>query len=119
MKGINAEQVVIAIEGAKELGVANTSELWRAKYDMPAAEFPKELDRLWVQAKPFSEAFQCHVRAELPEHYGEETVPLDQPIPAHLLGNMWAQSWGNIYDIVKPEQEMNVPDVTKAMADKR
>ena len=104
-------------EGAKELGFANTSELWRAKYDMPAAEFPKELDRLWGQVKPFYEALQCHVRAELSEHYGEETVPLDQPIPAHLLGNMWAQSWGNIYDIVKPEQEMNVPDVTKAMAD--
>jgi peptidyl-dipeptidase A len=117
MKGVYAEQVVIANEGAKELGFANTSELWRAKYDMPAAEFPKELDRLWGQVKPFYEALQCHVRAELSEYYGEETVPLDQPIPAHLLGNMWAQSWGNIYDIVKPEQEMNVPDVTKAMAD--
>jgi peptidyl-dipeptidase A len=117
MKGIYAEQVVIANEGAKELGFANTSELWRAKYDMPAAEFPKELDRLWGQVKPFYEALQCHVRAELSEHYGEETVPLDKPIPAHLLGNMWAQSWGNIYDIVKPEQEMNVPDITKAMAD--
>lgn len=117
MKGIYAEQVVIANEGAKELGFANTSELWRAKYDMPTAEFPKELDRLWGQVKPFYEALQCHVRAKLSEHYGEETVPLDQPIPAHLLGNMWAQSWGNIYDIVKPEQKMNVPDVTKAMAD--
>lgn len=117
MKDVYAEQVLIANEGAKELGFANTSELWRAKYDMPAAEFPKELDRLWGQVKPFYEALQCHVRAELSEHYGEETVPLDQPIPAHLLGNMWAQSWGNIYDIVKPKQEMNVPDVTKAMAD--
>lgn len=115
MKEMFAEQVDIANEGAKQLGYANTSELWRAKYDMPAADFPKELDRLWGQVEPFYEALHCHVRAKLYEHYGEEIVPLDKPIPAHLLGNMWAQSWGNIYDIVKPEQEMKVPDVTKAL----
>ena len=68
MKDVYAEQVLIANEGAKELGFVNTSELWRAKYDMPAAEFPKELDRLWGQVKPFYEALQCHVRAELSEH---------------------------------------------------
>ncbi|MFC4698580.1 M2 family metallopeptidase [Glaciecola siphonariae] len=117
MKAIYAEQVGIANEGAQELGFADTSELWRAKYDMPAEQFPIELDRLWGQVSPFYEALQCHVRAELAEHYGEDVVPLDKPIPAHLLGNMWAQSWGNIYDIVKPAQEMNVPDVTKAMAE--
>ncbi|MGB3725919.1 MAG: M2 family metallopeptidase [Glaciecola sp.] len=118
MKDIYVEQIDIANEGAQQLGYANTSELWRAKYDMPAADFPKELDRLWGQVEPFYEALHCHVRAELSEHYGEEVVPLDEPIPAHLLGNMWAQSWGNIYDIVKPEQEMNVPDVTQAMLEK-
>ena len=117
MKEIFTEQVGIANEGAQELGYANTSELWRAKYDMPAEEFPKELDRLWGQVQPFYESLHCHVRAELSEHYGAEVVPLDKPIPAHLLGNMWAQSWGNVYDIVKPEQEMNVPDVTKALAE--
>jgi peptidyl-dipeptidase A len=117
MKEMFVEQVSIANEGAVELGYANTSELWRAKYDMPAEAFPKELDRLWGQIQPFYNSLHCHVRAELSEHYGEDIVPLDKPIPAHLLGNMWAQSWGNIYDLVKPEQEMNVPDVTKALAE--
>lgn len=117
MKEMFVEQVDIANEGAQELGYANTSELWRAKYDMPAADFPKELDRLWNQVEPFYEALHCHVRAELSEHYGEDIVPLDKPIPAHMLGNMWAQSWGNIYDIVKPEQKMDVPDVTKALVE--
>ncbi len=117
MKPLFTEQVGIANEGAIELGYANTSELWRSKYDMPAADFPKELDRLWGQVEPFYEALHCHVRAELSEHYGADIVPLDKPIPAHLLGNMWAQSWGNVYDIVKPEQEMNVPDVTAALAE--
>lgn len=117
MKGMYEEQIGIANEGAQELGYANTSELWRAKYDMPADAFSTELDRLWGQVEPFYEALHCHVRAELSNHYGEEVVPLDKPIPAHLLGNMWAQSWGNIYDIVKPKQKMLVPDVTKSLVD--
>ncbi len=115
MAPLYAEQVSLANEGAAELGFANVSELWRGKYDMTAEAFPKELDRLWSQVEPFYEALHCHVRAELGEHYGEDVVPQDKPIPAHLLGNMWAQSWGNIYDIVKPQQEMTVPDVTAAL----
>ncbi|HCY26980.1 MAG TPA: peptidyl-dipeptidase, partial [Alteromonas macleodii] len=117
MAGLYAEQVSLANEGAEELGFENVSALWRGKYDMPADEFPKELDRLWTQVEPFYESLHCHVRAKLGEHYGEDVVPQDKPIPAHLLGNMWAQSWGNIYDIVKPQQEMKVPDVTGALAE--
>ncbi len=116
MAPLYAEQVSLANEGAAELGFENVSALWRGKYDMPADEFPKELDRLWTQVEPFYESLHCHVRAKLGEHYGEDVVPQDKPIPAHLLGNMWAQSWGNIYDIVKPQQEMQVPDVTGALA---
>ncbi|GGW89029.1 M2 family metallopeptidase [Alteromonas halophila] len=115
MKDLYAEQVTLANEGAKELGFENVSALWRGQYDMPADEFPKELDRLWGQVEPFYEALHCHVRAKLGEHYGTDVVPQDKAIPAHLLGNMWAQTWGNIYDLVKPEQEMTVPDVTAAL----
>ncbi len=115
MKPLYEEQVSLANEGAAELGFANVSELWRGKYDMPADEFPKELDRLWGQVEPFYEALHCHVRAKLGDHYGTDKVPQDKPIPAHLLGNMWAQTWGNVYDLVKPEQEMKVPDVTGAL----
>ena len=117
MKDLYAEQVVIANEGAAELGFANVSELWRSKYDMPADDFPVELDRLWGQVKPLYDALHCHVRAELGDYYGEDIVPQDKPIPAHLLGNMWAQSWGNIYDLVKPDEPMEVPDVTGALRD--
>ena len=112
MKPLYEEQVALANEGAEELGFANVSELWRGKYDMPADDFPQELDRLWGQVEPFYEALHCHVRAKLGEHYGTDNVPQDKPIPAHLLGNMWAQTWGNVYDLVKPEQEMVVPNVT-------
>jgi peptidyl-dipeptidase A len=116
MKTLYEEEVVLANEGAKELGFADISELWRGSYDMPADDFAIELDRLWGQVKPFYDALHCHVRAELGNQYGTDKVPQDQPIPAHLLGNMWAQSWGNIYDIVKPKQALEVIDVTQALA---
>lgn len=117
MKGLYEEQAVLANEGARELGFEDVSDLWRGSYDMPADDFALELDRLWGQVKPFYDALHCHVRAELGEEYGTDVVPQDKPIPAHLLGNMWGQSWGNIYDIVKPEQKLEVIDVTKALAE--
>lgn len=115
MKDLYAEQVELANQGAKELGFTDVSEIWRGSYDMPADAFAAELDRLWGQVQPFYEALHCHVRAELGEQYGTDVVPQDKPIPAHLLGNMWAQTWGNIYDVVKPEQKLDVIDVTAAL----
>ena len=116
MKDLYVEQVELANQGASELGFADVSDIWRGSYDMPADDFSAELDRIWGQVKPFYEALHCHVRAELGEQYGTDLVPQDKPIPAHLLGNMWGQTWGNIYDIVKPEQEMQVIDVTAQLA---
>jgi peptidyl-dipeptidase A len=94
--------VELANEGARELGFADTGAMWRSKYDMPPEAFAAELDRLWEQVKPLYTALHCYVRAKLQEKYGAELVPDGQPIPAHLLGNMWAQSWDNIYDLVAP-----------------
>lgn len=95
--------VDIANEGAKELGYVDVGAMWRAKYDMPADDFAKELDRLWTQVQPLYSALHCHVRAKLNEKYGDDVVSKTGPIPAHLLGNMWAQQWGNVYDVVKPQ----------------
>lgn len=118
MKPLYQQQVALANEGAQQLGFNDLSELWRGGYDMSAANFSTELDRLWGQVQPFYQALHCHVRAKLGEEYGEDIVPQNQAIPAHLLGNMWAQSWGNIYDIVKPEEPLDVVDVTAALAKK-
>ncbi|MCG7535875.1 M2 family metallopeptidase [Pseudoalteromonas sp. OOF1S-7] len=103
MRPLYKDLVSLANEGSQELGYRDTGAMWRSKYDMPADDFAKELDRIWGQVKPLYDSLHCHVRAKLGEKYGEDKVPQDQPIPAHLLGNMWAQQWGNIYDLVAPE----------------
>ncbi len=95
--------VELTNQGARELGYADTGALWRSNYDMSPDAFAAEVDRLWQQVLPLYEALHCYVRAKLAEFYGEDLVPLDQPIPAHLLGNMWAQDWSNIYDLVAPD----------------
>ncbi len=94
--------VELSNEGAQGLGFADTGAMWRSKYDMPPDDFAAETDRLWDQVRPLYDDLHCHVRAELSEQYGADVVDPTGPIPAHLLGNMWAQSWGNIYDLVAP-----------------
>jgi len=89
--------------GARELGFADLGALWRAKYDMDPAAFEAELDRLWQQVRPLYDSLHCYVRTRLAEVYGKELVPPGKPIPAQLLGNLWAQQWGNVYDLVKPK----------------
>jgi peptidyl-dipeptidase A len=107
--------VTLANEGARELGFADLGVMWRSGYDMSAEEFEQESERLWQQVKPLYDALHCHVRAELSEHYGAEVVPGTGPIPAHMLGNMWAQDWANVYEFVEPYPGVQDLDVTSAL----
>lgn len=113
-----ARYVELANEGARELGYANLGEKWRAGFDMSPAEFDVEATRLWEQVKPLYDELHCHVRARLGERYGEDKVPQDGPIPAHLLGNLWAQEWGFIYDIMEPYPGVSDLDVDSTLKTK-
>jgi peptidyl-dipeptidase A len=94
--------VSIANAGAKDLGYPDVGAMWRSGYDMSDEEFAREMERLWQQVKPLYDQLHCYVRAKLSEHYGPEVQPATGPIRADLLGNMWAQEWGNIYPLVAP-----------------
>jgi peptidyl-dipeptidase A len=96
-----ARYVALANKGAQELGFKDNGAMWRAKYDMSPDDFAKELDRLWDQMKPLYLSLHAYVRTRLHEKYGD-AVPASGPIPAYLLGNMWAQDWSNIYPLVAP-----------------
>jgi peptidyl-dipeptidase A len=93
--------VTLANKGARELGFADTGAMWRSKYDMRPDDFARELDRLWEQVKPLYVSLHSYVRWKLREKYGD-AVPERGPMPAHLLGNMWAQTWDNVYPLVAP-----------------
>jgi peptidyl-dipeptidase A len=94
--------VELGNKGAHELKFADTGAMWRSKYDMPPDAFPAEMDRLWEQVRPLYLSLHAYVRAKLRDKYGD-VVPANGPIPAHLLGNMWAQEWENIYPLVAPK----------------
>jgi peptidyl-dipeptidase A len=110
--------VELSNEGAKEFGHEDLGALWRSNYDMSAAEFEADTARLWEEVKPLYDELHCHVRAKLGEYYGTDKVPQDGPIPAHLLGNMWAQEWGFIYDIMEPYPGVSDLDVDSTLKTK-
>ena len=109
--------VEIANSGARDVGYDNLAELWQGGYDMDSASFVEESRRLWRQVEPFYEQLHCYVRDKLSDTYGAEKVPAKGPIPAHLLGNMWSQSWEKIYDLVEPYAGVSSLDVTAALVD--
>ncbi|HEY8603353.1 M2 family metallopeptidase [Tsuneonella suprasediminis] len=103
MKGDYARMVAIANDGAKELGFSDVGAMWRSGYDMSPTEFAAMTERLWQETKPLYEALHTYVRWKLNEKYGDAVQPKTGPIRADLLGNMWAQEWGNIYPLVAPK----------------
>ena len=105
--------VELGNKGAKELGFDDLGAMWRSNYDMSPDAFAQELDRLWLQVRPLYVSLHAYVRRRLRETYGAELVPESGPIPAHLLGNMWAQQWNNISDLVAPEDTDPGFDLTK------
>ncbi len=103
MRGDYERMVAIANEGAKELGYRDVGVMWRSGYDMEPGAFADEMDRLWYQVKPLYVQLHAYVRAKLNAHYGEAVQRASGPLRADLLGNMWAQEWANLYDLVAPE----------------
>jgi len=106
--------VELANQGARELGFADTGAMWRSKYDMAPEAFGREVDRLWEQVRPLYEALHTYVRGRLRTVYGD-AVPASGPIPVHLLGNMWAQSWELIYPILAPPSSAPPYDLTQLL----
>jgi len=110
--------VDLSNQGAREIGFKDTGALWRAGYDMTPEEFSADLERLWNQVKPLYLSLHTYVRWKLAEKYGPGVVPPSGPIPAHLLGNPWAQEWGNIYDLLGVQEDKGGVNVTELLKKK-
>src|ERR1700730_9574540 len=110
-----ARFVQLSNQGAQELGFKDTGALWRAGYDMPPDQFTAEVERLWQQVRPLYLSLHTYVRARLVQKYGPRIVPPDGPIPAHLLGNPWAQEWGNVFPILGLPENSSGYDLTQLL----
>lgn len=113
-----ARFVELSNQGAKEIGFKDTGSMWRSNYDMKPEEFSADMERLWNQVQPLYLSLHTYVRAKLVEKYGASVVPPDGPIPAHLLGNPWAQLWGNVYPILGLPEGNNSFDLTDLLKKK-
>src|SRR6478735_588190 len=115
MKDKYARFVQLSNKGAGELGFKDTGAMWRSNYDMSPEEFSAEVERLWRQVEPFYISLHTYVRKQLIKKYGKAAERPDGMIPAHLLGNMWAQEWGNIYPLVAPAGADKGYDLTELL----
>ena len=107
--------VELANEGARAIGYLDVGHMWRSGYDMTPDEFEATYRSLWEQVKPLYAALHCYVRRRLTERFGEVVVPKDRPIPAHLLGNMWAQDWTYLFPLLEPFPGRPRVDATPAL----
>jgi peptidyl-dipeptidase A len=119
MRNQYSELVALGNEGAREIAFGNMAEIWKGGYDMSAEEFEQETARLWDAVKPLYEKLHCFTRARLSKAYGAEKVPKTGPIPAHVLGNMWAQEWQHLYPMLEPYPGRGGVDLTKLLVQKR
>ncbi len=113
-----ARFVALANAGARGLDFADVGAMWRAGYDMPADSMVREVDRVWAQLRPLYRQLHAYVRARLTARYGSAVVPPRGTIPAHLLGNLWAQEWSNIYELVAPADVPSGVDLTALLRDR-
>jgi len=110
--------VELSNQGAREIGFKDTGAMWRAGYDMTPDEFSADLERLWKQVEPLYLSLHTFVRAKLVEKYGANVVPPKGPIPADLLGNPWAQEWGNVYDLLGLKEDQGGVNLTELLKKK-
>jgi peptidyl-dipeptidase A len=113
-----ARFVDLSNQGAREMGFKDTGAMWRAGYDMSPDQFSAEIERLWQQVRPLYLALHTYVRAKLSQHYGPSVVSPDGPIPADLLGNPWAQEWGNIFPLMGLPENSRGYDLTELLRGK-
>ncbi len=119
LKDKYARYAELGNKGAKEIGFEDMGALWRSGYDMTPREFEADIERLWQDVKPLYDDLHCFARNKLRTKYGKDKIAEKAPIPAHLFGNMWAQQWDGIYDVLEPFPGQGSLDVDKKLRDKK
>jgi len=112
IKGNYHEYIDLYNEAAKLNGFSDASMMKVDPYE--SKTFIQEMEDTWQGLKPLYEKLHAYVRNKLAAQYPGKVQP-GGALPAHLLGNMWAQQWNNIGDILKPYPSKPNLNVTGAM----
>lgn len=116
LKDLYPEFVQLSNKASVMDGFDDTGAYWRSWYESPT--FEQDLENLFNQLQPLYQNLHAFVRRKLYDFYGPKYINLKGPIPAHLLGNMWSQTWNNIYNMMIPFPDKPNVDVTNAMVEK-
>ena len=81
---------------SREMGYSSFFALECADYGMQSDEMIRLMDDLIVGIMPLYQQLHCWVKHELAARYGVAEVPAR--IPAHWLGNRWAQEWPGVVE---------------------
>jgi len=113
MRNMYKEYVKLTNKAARMNGFKDGTQMKIVGYE--SVTFVQEMADTWNGLKPLYEQLHAYVRYKLNKKYGNKAVDPFGPIPAHLLGNMWSQSWSNIADLVMPYPDKPSIDVTEEM----
>ncbi|CAG9795376.1 unnamed protein product [Diatraea saccharalis] len=108
------EQLVdLTNQAARLNNFTDASAYWMFPYG--TLNLRQDIDEVWEQVKPLYELLHAYVRRRLRESYGPERISRSAPIPAHILGDMWGQSWAGIVPVTLPYPGKTLVDVTPEM----
>lgn len=113
MKDLYQQLVQLNNDAAQLNNFTNAAELWMFPYE--TFKFDQEIDQVWESISPLYEELHAYVRRKLRDLYGPEKISGHAPLPSHILGNMWGQSWSNIVDLTMPYPGKNYLDATPEM----
>lgn len=106
-------QLYIQIQMDDLSDFSNAADYWTTSYE--SADFRQDVENAWSEILPLYELIHAYVRRKLREFYGPNLINRNAPLPDHVLGNMYGQSWANILDITIPYPGRSFLEVTPLM----
>ncbi|XP_066581953.1 angiotensin-converting enzyme [Prorops nasuta] len=113
IRDLYQQLITLNNEAARLNNFTDAAEYWMFPYESP--NFQQEIEEVWEIIRPLYEELHAYVRRKLRDLYGPEKISSHAPLPSHILGNIWGQSWSNLIDVTIPYPGKNYLDVTLEM----
>lgn len=117
MRADYKEYVELSNEAAKANGFADMGAMWQSTYEVD--DFKNAIDKLWMQVAPLYKELHTYTLNRLKKQYPDKIASDSKLIPGHVLGNMWGQTWINLYDLLVPYPDASSYDVTGALQEQK